>query len=145
LELTHIGSYEQDSIITPYGTDGTSLYQLFAQPDPTLVKHLSTKYLRGADLAMLTVKNWKRLFMEVYDNDGRGVEVTGTFTAAAGGVPGGSQSVGFSLPPGQRYDMLPQAISGGGIAGALDLTSTSPDFTIERIHVLSEERTLYGA
>src|SRR5262245_53423635 len=30
LELTHIGHYEQDSIITPYGTDGTNLYQLFA-------------------------------------------------------------------------------------------------------------------
>ena len=145
LELTHIGSYEQDSIITPYGTDGTSLYQLFATPDPALIKRLATKYLRGADLSMLTVKNWKRLFAEIYDNDGRGVEMTGSFTASAGGVPGGSQDVAFSLPPGERYGMLPQPISGGGVAGALDLTSTSPDFTIERIHVLSEERTLYGA
>jgi len=145
LELSDIGAYEQDSIITPYGTDGTKLYQLFATPDPALLKHLATKYLRGADMDMLTVKNWKRLFAEVYDNDGRGVEITGTFTAAAGGVAGGSQDVGFSLPPGERYGMLPQPIAGGGIAGALDLTSTSPDFTLERIHVLSESRTLYGA
>ena len=51
LELTNIGYYEQDSIMTPYGTDGTSLFQLFAQPDPTLKKRLSTKALRGNDAA----------------------------------------------------------------------------------------------
>lgn len=145
LELTQVGAYEQDSVITPYGTDGTSLYQLFAQPDPALKKHLASKYLRGQQMSHLTIKNWKRLFMEVYDNDGRGVEFTGSFTTGAGGVPSGVQDVGFSVPPGQRYAMIPQAIQGMGIAGALDLVSYSPDFTLERIHMVSEERTLWGA
>ena len=145
LELTHIGSYEQDSIITPYGTDGTNLYQLFAQPDPALKKRLSTKYLRGTGQAMLTIKNFKRLFLEMYDNSGQGVEITGVVRTGAGNVPGGVQDVGFALPPGKRYDMRPQAIEGAGIAAAIDLESISPDFTLERLHVAAEERTLFGA
>jgi hypothetical protein len=145
LELTHIGAYEQDSVITPYGTDGTHLYQLFAQPDPNLRKYLASKYLRGQQMSQLTLKNWKRLFLEFYDEFGRGVSFTGKFTTGAGGVPGGSQDIAFDAPAGQRYSMLPQPINGAGIAGAVDLQSFSPDFTLERLHIVSEERTLWGA
>jgi hypothetical protein len=145
LELTHIGAYEQDSVITPYGTDGNSLYQLFAQPDPTLVKRFASKYLRGNELAQLTVKNWKRLFLEFYDNDGRGVAFTGNFSTGAGGVPAGVQDIGFQMPAGQRYAMEPCSIQGMGIAGAVDLQSLSPDFTIERLSIMVEEKTLWGA
>jgi hypothetical protein len=145
LELTHIGAYEQDSIITPYGTDGTSLYQLFAQPDPNLRKYLASKYLRGQQFSQLTIKNWKRLFLEFYDEFGRGVSFTGKFTTGEGGVPGGSRDIAFDSPAGKRYSMLPQPIEGAGIAGAVDLQSFSPDFTIERLHIVSEERTLWGA
>ena len=78
LELTNIGAYEQDSTITPYGTDGTSLYQLFAKPDPTLPKILQTKFLRGTAIKQLTIKNWKRLFLEFSDKFGLGgVSLTG--------------------------------------------------------------------
>jgi hypothetical protein len=145
LELTNIGAFEMDSIITPYGTDGTSLYQLFAAPDPLLIKKFSSKYVRGNALSQLTIKNFKRMYMEYYDNHGSGVSFTGTFTSSAGGVVGGVEDVGFTMQGGKRYQMEPQAISGAGIAGAIDLESLSPDFTIERIHVLSEERTLWGA
>jgi hypothetical protein len=149
LFLTHIGSYEENSIIIPYGTDGTDLYRLFAQPDPTLPKRLSSKFLRGQGLVQLQIKNWKRLFLEVHDDSGEGVEITGTFSTQAGGVPTGVQDIGFSKAPSstddQRYDMIPCAIQGHGIAGALDIESVSKDFTIERIHITTEERTLYGA
>ena len=145
LELTNIGAYEQDSIITPYGTDGTNLYQLFAQPDPALTKKLATKFLRGEGLTQLTIKNFKRLFLEWYDNFGGGVSLTGTFTTGAGGVPTGKQDVGFASPAGKRYAMEPWAIQGAGIAGAVDLESISPDFTLERLHIVSEQRTLWGA
>jgi hypothetical protein len=149
LELTNIGYYEQDSIMTPYGTDGTSLYQLFAQPDPALKKRLSTKALRGNVIQdgkpMLTLKNFKRLYMEVHDNSGQGVEFTGTLTCGGGGVPGGSEDIGFALPEGARFDIIPQPVQGNGIWGAVDLESLSPDFTIERLHVSAEERTLFGA
>ena len=145
LNLTHIGAYEQDSIITPYGTDGTSLYQLFAQPDPALIKKLATKYLRGQGQKQLVIKNWKRLFLEFHDEFGGGVSFTGKLVTHAGGVPGGSQDIGFSMPPGAKYAFEPQATEGAGIAAAVDLQSLSPDFTIERLHLGAEDRVLFGA
>lgn len=145
LELTHIGAYEQDSIITPYGTDGTSLYQLFAQPDPALLKRLSTKFLRGTGQQQLMIKNWKRIFLEFYDNFGHGASFTGKLLTRGGGVPGGSQDIGFELSEGQHFGFEPQRAEGAGIAGAVDLQSLSPDFTIERLHIGAENRTLFGA
>ena len=148
LELSEIGYFEANSICTPYGTDGNSLYPLFAQPDPQLRKRLSTKALRGNvsqdGKPLLTIKNFKRLYMEVHDNSGQGVEFTGTLTCG-GGVPGGSEDIGFNLPEGKRFDVLPQAVQGQGIWGEIDLNSLSPDFTLERLHVSAEERTLFGA
>lgn len=167
VELTNIGSYEQDSVITPFGTDGTHLFQLFASPDPLLPKILATKYIRGGGLEQLTIKNWKRLFLEFFDNSGLGVEFTGSFSTIGGGIPNGVQDIGFALreeklpvvsPPSspladiffiikpQRGSTTePQAISGMGIAGGVDMRSLSPDFTIERLHILTEQRTLWGA
>jgi hypothetical protein len=144
-ELTNIGSYEQDSLMIPYGTDGTNLYQLFARPDPTLVKRLSTKSLRGKDAAQLGIKNSKRIYCELDDNDGRGVQMTGQVTSGGGGVPGGVQGVDFELAPGAISGIIPSPISGAGIWASIDLQSNSPDFTIERIHLSAEERTLFGA
>lgn len=146
LELTNIGSYEQDSTLIPYGTDGQSLYQLFAQPDQTLVKRLSTKQLRGSGpLSQLNIKQLKRVYAEIEDSDGRGVSLTGSVTTGDGGVPGGVQAIDFELTPGAQHAIIPQPVSGAGIWAAIDLQSKSPDFTIERIHVTAEERTLFGA
>lgn len=144
-QLTQIGTYEQDSILTPYGTDGTHLYQLFARPSPTLVKRLSTKSLRGKDAAQLGIKNGKRVYVEVDDNDGRGIQMTGTVTSGGGGVPGGVQGIGFELAPGKIHDIIPSPIESGGIWAQIDLQSNSPDFTLERLHLSAEERTLFGA
>jgi hypothetical protein len=145
VELQNIGSYEQDSSMIPYGTDGTHLYQLFARPDPSLMKRLSTKKLRGKDAAQLNIKNSKRIYVEVDDNDGRGVQMTGSVTSGGGGVPGGTQAVAFELAPGAISGIIPSPIEGAGIWAAIDLQSNSPDFTLERIHLSAEERTLFGA
>jgi hypothetical protein len=147
LELTNIGSYEQDSIIVPYGTDGQSLYRLFAAPSPTLVKRLSTKQLRvtSSKLSALTIKNLKRLYAEIADNDGRGVSITGTVTSGGGGIPGGVESVDFELPRGAQFGILPAPLHGAGIWSAIDLQTNSPDFNLERLHLAAEERTLFGA
>jgi len=145
LELTAIGHYEQDSIITPYGTDGTHLYQLFAKPDPLLKKTLATKQMRGTGRARLVVKNFKRLYLEVANNTPHAdVNITGTIRSG-GGVPGGTEDIGFRLPDGEDFDIIPQPVSGSGIWAQADIQSTSPDFTIERLHVAAEERTLFGA
>jgi hypothetical protein len=168
LQLTNISSYEQDSVITPFGTDGASLYQLFATPDPALLKILSTKFIRGEGLSQLTIKNWKRIYMEFFDNSsvgtapnvhGAGVQWAGNLTTTGGGIPNGIQEVNFSLAPGpgtpaqiagpagtaSTSAFEPQGLQGMGIAGALDIQSLSPDFTLERIHLTIEERTLWGA
>jgi hypothetical protein len=147
LELTNIGAYEQDSVITPYGTDGRSLYRLFAQPSPTLVKRLSTKQLRvtSSKLSALTVKNVKRLYAEIADNSGLGVSMTGTVTSGGGGIPGGVESVDFELTRGVPFGIKPSPLHGAGIWSAIDLQSNSPDFTLERLHLAAEERTLFGA
>lgn len=145
VELTHIGAYEQDSIITPYGTDGTNLYQLFAQPSSKLIKRYASKFISGNGISKLTIKNSKRVYAEVHDNSGLGVSLTGTLTMRGGGVPGGSEDIAFDLPEGKQWDILGMGVSGAGIQAAVDLQSKSPDFTIERLHIAAEERTLFGA
>jgi hypothetical protein len=147
LELTNIGAYEQDSILTPYGTDGRSLYRLFAQASPTLVKRLSTKQLRvtSGKLSALTLKNVKRLYAEIADNSGQGVSMTGTVTSGGGGIPGGVESVDFELTRGVPFGILPSPLHGAGIWSAIDLQTNSPDFNLERLHLAAEERTLFGA
>jgi hypothetical protein len=152
-EMTNIGHYEQDSTIRPYGTDGNSLYELFFQPDPLLPKRLSTKALRGQGLARLVVKNFKRLYLEFHDDSGGGVSITGAVTCDGGGMPGGEQECGFELSAGVGFEVgkgqvstiEPYPITGAGIAAAIDLASSSPDFTIVRLHLAAEERTLFGA
>jgi hypothetical protein len=145
LHLTNIASYEQDSVITPYGTDGTSLYQLFANPDPTLPKRFSTKAYKGSGIQGLTIKNWKRLYLEVTDYSGEGAAFNGIITTTGGGIPNGSQDISFQLAPGELYRLDPQQISGQGLSGQMDMISYSPDFTIQRLFVGAEERTFFGA
>jgi len=153
LELTQIGSYEQDSIITPYGTDGTKLYQLFARPDPTLIKKLSTKAYRGTEKQQIVLKNFKRLYCELNNNSlTSGATLTGKFISGGGDVPGGVQDIAFDMAAGEvpvltavrGAAIIPQAINGAGIFGAVDLESTSPEFTIQRLHILYEQRVLYA-
>lgn len=145
VELTNIGTYVQDSCLHPYGTDGTNLYKLFSRPDPTLNKRLLTKTLRGNGAAQLNIKNFKRLFLELDDNTGDGVQVTGTVTCGDGGVVGGTQGVSFELAAGQIHKIIPQPIEGAGIWAGIDLQTKSPDFTFERLFVVAEERTMFGA
>jgi len=152
-ELTQIGSYEQNSIIRPFGTDGTSVYQLLGVPDPTLVKRLSTKKLRGqaSKFSALTIKNTKRVYAEITDDSfsstgvAQGVSITGTVTSGGGGIPGGVEGVDFEVTPGVKSAIVPSPVSGSGIWHAIDLQSQSPDFTLERVHLTTEERQLFGA
>jgi hypothetical protein len=158
VQLINIGSYEQDSVITAYGATQTQLYELFAAPDPTLQKYLATKYLRGGGIKQITIKNWKRLYLEFHDEIGHGVAFNGRMSAYGGGIPGGVQDIGFEstvgefefgLGPTQRSldagFFEPQRIESAGIAAAVDLWTNSPDFTIERLHIGAEDRTLFGA
>lgn len=145
LNLTHIGSYEQNSVIVPYGTDGQSLYQLFAQPDPSLQKRLTTKLYSGTDLAVV-IKSWKRLYLEYMDmyRGAQGVFWTGTLQTHGGGIQNGTEDISFSLEP-SGYDIVPCPVAGQGINAGVDLISYSPDFTVARLSLTFDPRTLFGA
>jgi len=142
--LTHINYWEQNSCITAYGTDGTSLYKLFAQPDNQLVKTIATKAYNGNNSLM--IKNWKRAFVHMHDVAGQpeGSFLNGEVTTMGGGVPNGSEQVSFEIKPTQD-DLRPHPLAGAGIFAQLDLVGNSPDYIIERILLGFEDRTMYGA
>lgn len=144
LELTHITHYEQNSCIDAYGTDGTSFYKLFAQPDTHLIKRLSTKAWTGPNA--VTIKSWKRLYVQMHDNGAvpEGSFLTGTLTTSGGGLPNGSEQVSFEVQPGVS-DVRPHPTAGQGIVAWLDLEGTSPDFTIERVMIAFDVRSIFGA
>lgn len=148
--LTNIGSYEQNSVLTPYGTDGTSLYQLFAQPDPNLQKRIATKRYNATTTLggneTIVIKSWKRLYLEWMDQyrGGQGVFFTGTLDTRGGGIVNGTEDVSFSLEP-SGYDITPCPVAGQGINAAMDLISYSPDFTVARLSMTFDLRTIYGA
>jgi hypothetical protein len=81
----------------------------------------------------------------MHDNSGLGVALIGTVTTAGGGVPNGQQDVSFQLAPGVPEGITAEPLSGQGIIAAVDISSVSPDFIIERIHLSAEARTLFGA
>lgn len=145
--LTHLTSFENYGVISAYGTDGTSFYKLFAQPDPALRKRIQTKaYVGQSGLANLTQKDWKRVYVKFQDNSGSspGATITGTQRTAGGGLPNGVKDIAFMVSPGMS-DTVPAPTEGKGISASLDLSSLSPDFTVVRIQQTFDERTLYGA
>jgi hypothetical protein len=88
--------------------------------------------------------NIKRAYAEIHDNDGRGVSFN-TTVSTFGGVAGGAQSGGFDVQPGAGHALDPLPLQGAGITSAIDFESISPDFTLERLHLAVEDRTLFGA
>lgn len=144
--LTNINYYEQNSCISAYGTDGNVLVQLFDQPDPQLQKRLMTKAFNGHPPAPLTIKNWKRVYVQMQDlgKTPEGSFLTGSLTTEGGGVPNGSEEVSFEVKPGED-DIRPHPTQGQGIMAWLDLYGNSPDYVIERIMLAYEERVIFGA
>ena len=63
--LTFIGTQEVDSQNIAWGTDGTNIYQLFAQPSSTLLKRFSTK-MYGGD-ALFILKDFLNIYLQAQD------------------------------------------------------------------------------
>ena len=144
--LTNITYYEQNSTIQAFGTDGSAVYQLFAQPDPALEKRIATKSFNGRPATPLLLKNWKRAYVHLQDlsSTPEGAFLTGTMRTRGGGVPNGSEDVSFEVPPGEE-GLRPYPVQGQGITAELDLRSTSPDYTIQRIMLAYQPITEFGA
>lgn len=141
IELTEIGGYESGGHCSVYGTDGSSLYQLFDGPDPALVKRLSTKAYTGANV--LTNKDFRNVYLKVRDNEMFGVSIRGTMTAQDGDAVGGEAELSFDVPPGGDQVCLCRA-DGKGMQAAVDLVSQSADFSIARLSLTFTERNIWG-
>ena len=63
--LTYIGTQEVNSELTAWGTDGTSIYPLFAQPSVALQKRFSTKAYGTS--ALFILKQFSALYMQAQD------------------------------------------------------------------------------
>jgi hypothetical protein len=94
----------------------------------------------------LTVKDWKRMYAHIMDrfHGQEGVYIEGEVTSSDGGVPGGTEEVGFSVAPGVSA-IVPMPLGGKGIQTGYYLRSFSPDFTLARISLTFDVRTLFGA
>lgn len=143
--LTYIWTEEINTVLTAYGTDGTSVWALFQTPSGDLVKRITTKLYGSAD--MFIAKNAMALYIQGQDNSSgltgismfTKVDASGFTPQVAGleSVQNGSYTfenpVTFAAPP-PYWPMFGTEV--GGIPGynlGLDFLSNSVDFTISNI------------
>jgi len=139
VDLIYIGPEKRRSLYTAWGTDGTSLYQLFATPSG-LTKRLHTKHF-GAPQSFL-IKQLDSFFIQAqeYEHTGLTIDVDFVVDGLAvqnpngGEVPSGIYSM--TMPPSFSANP-PEWPAYGAQTGNIPfvtvgarLTSTSPDFVI---------------
>lgn len=107
--LVFITSQEVNSILRAWGTDGTSLFQLFAAPSATLQKTLSSK-LYGAQNEMIE-KSAMAFYVQGQDRSGTPA------TSFIGPIQGGSVTSGGNAYTDGTYLNIP--LSGGSGQGAV--------------------------
>ena len=141
-DLIYIGTQEIASNLTAWGTDGTTLFPLFATPS-NMTKTISSK-LYGVDLSFVT-KQAQATYLQAVDIAGTGVDFTltleseigGWVTDADNGFKNWSQYVedNAGIPP--TVPAVPDssflAARGLDVSGqelGFTITSTSEDFEI---------------
>lgn len=149
--LTYIGTQEVNSNITAWGTDGTSLYPLLNRPSSSLPKIIATKLWGGAQSFVINMAH--SFYLDAVDNSaaqggisfnsatisnvGLAVPMRNSETQKIMSVP----TVTYPFP--QTLEMqapfpLGSMLGVGapqvpGLALGVNLTSTSPDFTVRNI------------
>lgn len=145
VDLRFLSTQKQGSAYVAYGTDGASIYPLFAAPSSALQKRLDTK-LYGSDRIFIE-KAGQGVWLQAQDNSAGAVGISGALTAAISGMGGGVIN-GFSVtvPAGVSQPFLNQVamsseppawnVWGTSIQGnaffsmGLRFVSSSPDFTL---------------
>lgn len=128
--LTYIGTQEVNSNLMSWGTDGTSLYQLFTTPSASLTKIISTK-LYGLSSSII-VKEAMGFYLQAQDlsTNTSGVTLATATTDSEIGSYSLPNTVSFvSAPPSYNF----YATQSGDVYGVnlgLTITSTSKDFMI---------------
>lgn len=117
--LTYIGTQEVESQLFAWGTDGTSLYQLFDQPSVALKKRLTTKDY-GTD-SLLILKDFFNVYLQAQDlTNSAGINMT--VTAVASGI------AIQPTTPGDRFDADSVASTVFDSGTYTDFLLQQPDF-----------------
>lgn len=129
-DLTYIGTQEVNSNLASWGTNGTTLFQLFTTPSTGLIKTISTK-LYGAN-ASIIVKAAMGFYMQAQDlsSDASGISLVTATTDSELGAFALPNPVSFVSPP-PTYNMY--ATGSGDIYGVnlgMTIASTSKDFML---------------
>ncbi len=156
---TFISAQETDSVLATYGTDGTSLFQLFTTPSATLTKTLISK-LWGGQYGFLTYKSVLRLYAEVDSSSGELALLTVTVDNQNGSLnnpqvlstPGILQFVNNSGGALNFINNLSQPLvfvvnvsigayqgSGSGLLLGFTMTCTNKQVTLERLGIGYED------
>jgi len=172
LPLSYIAGQEINSVISAWGSNGTSVFPLLSTVSSTLTKTWQTKLWSGD--AWVIIKQAMRSYVQANDNSGAGYTITGTIdfqnpvdasVAAASTFAVtysnssyaiiwiGLASVVFQFTglggiplnftsPGETVSGI--NVNGSGIQIGATLSSTSPDFTLIAFAVLYRNQSAMG-
>ena len=170
--LTFIASQEINSELTAYGTDGNTVFQLFAQSSETLRKLYQTRLWPGDGFQI--TKQAMRLYTQAQDNSGTGYTITGTvdyvlenaglqtlpitINSATFPVIWQNASLGVVTWQNATLGTIVWTVGGLSLSGfdagkinargnllGLTLHSTSPDFTVIAHSMLYQDQSPLGA
>lgn len=158
VDLIYIGSQKVQSKFQAWGTNGTRLYPLFAQPSTSLIKRLDGKFYGGDNPLML--KDFHGFWMSAQDQTGSaGVTCNVNFTLSGFAIQAGGDE---SAPDIASIDLIlvqpdflgPRPfwpVYGTGTGGApffsiqAKLTTSSPDFTLGHLLLgYVDQQAFYG-
>jgi len=140
--LKFISWSEINSQLTCWGTDGASVYQLFAAPSAALPKIVQSKFFPGqVPGEYITYKKMYRMLLQAQDNAGTGILLTGTADANAASTPislnslvtaGGSGAIVF-------------VNNSGGIIQFVNNLGEPINFTVASLLIPWTDVSCYGA
>ena len=136
--LTFIASYENNSVLTAYGTDGTHIYPLFQTPSTGFSKVVQSR-LWDAPAGYMHVKAATRLFGIAYVYSAS----SPTFTVGVDNENGLMASPYTIVPAGAGYfEVPPEAVGQQGIMMGLTITTSAADMSLVSV-ALQEEIISY--
>jgi hypothetical protein len=160
VDLSFIATQKQGSVYAAYGSDGSSIYPLFAAPSSALQKRFDTK-LYGSDRIFIE-KAAQGVWMQAQDNSAGEVGISGALTATISGMGGGAiNGFAVTVPEGVSAPFLNQVamaspppawnVWGTSIQGnaffsmGLRFASNSLDFTLADLVIGYTEQDAFFA
>lgn len=160
----YVSAQEINSLLTSWGTDGNTIFSLFATPSSTLSKKVQSKLWSGSGI--IVRKKSLRLYTEATDNSaaGSGVTLNYTLDNEVVSVPVAVTQQNTLLWTGADKNIFTwtgsdlktflwtipglsvqgQNVDSYGLALGLTITSTSPDFSLVSSILLYRDDQIYA-